>query len=312
MKERSRHNSKQRRPFRIALIAAVVITFCVLLPSFISIVSAAIMTPIRGVNTWLEESSSLVPTFFRDRRDLLEQIEELEQRVIESERSSLTQKRLVEENNHLRTLLGIAGEERIAAAIIARPGELPYDLLEIDRGSDHGIMVGSPVFIGRDIVIGLVVHVAPTYSFVQLVTTPGFTALAFITGPNVVASLEGMGGGVARVRVPQGVPLAVGNLVNLPSVEPGVFGRIAQVENSPTQPEQYGYVTPDIPLSGLFRVSVGKQSQIARSAEEIDARVQEAILTELYIEGVSKDVTSSTSATTSATTTTVIETQANQ
>jgi hypothetical protein len=209
---------------------------------------------------------------------------------------------LWEENNRLRSLLTISTDERIAAAVIARPNELPYDLLQIDRGSDHGIEVGAPVFIGKDIVIGLVVHTAPTYSFVEMVTAPGFESSVFISGPNIVVTMEGRGGGVARVRVPQGIPLAIGDLVNLPSVDPGVFGRISYVENRPTQPEQYGYISPDIPLSGVYQVAVGKQSQIAQSTEIVEERVRSLIEQSLLF-----DISSTTLATSSAATSTEVE-----
>jgi len=164
--------------------------------------------------------------------------------------------------------------------------------LQIDRGSNHGIEVGAPVFIGKDIVAGLIVHTAPEYSFAQLVSTPGFEATAFIYGPNVVVTMEGMGGGVARVRVPQGIPLSIGDLVYLPSVEPGVFGRVSFVENRPTQPEQYGYISPDIAVSSLYRVSVGKLSQISRSAVEIDERILELMSKKLLVESVTVGTTS--------------------
>jgi hypothetical protein len=166
-------------------------------------------------------------------------------------------------------------------------------LLQIDRGSNHGIEIGAPVFIGRDIVLGLVVHATTKYSFVELITTPDFKATAFISGPDVVVTLEGLGGGVARVLVPQGVPISVGNMVYLPSVEPGVFGRISYVENRPTQPQQYGYITPDIPISGLHKVAVGKLSQISQSTEVIDERITELIRNKLLVPDVSVGTTSS-------------------
>lgn len=298
MKGRLRQNSKQRKKYRLVLISLVVVVVGMLLPSIMSGVATVIMAPIHGFNSWLENSSSLIPTFFQDRRNLKKQIEDLENRLAISEGTNLTEDRLWEENNRLRGLLGAGEEKRVAAAVIARPNELPYDLLEIDRGSDDGVEVGSPVFIGKDVVIGLVIHVAPQYSFVELITTPGFEASAFISGPNVVVTMEGMGGGVARVRVPQGVPLRVNDLVYLPSVEPAVFGRISHVENLPTQPEQYGYISPEISLASIYQVAIGKQSQIARSTEEINQQVRSLIEKSLYAEGVSVGVVSTSTATT--------------
>lgn len=298
MKVRSRHSSKKNRTYRLAFMAIAVVLFGMALPSLMSFVATAIMTPIHATNQWLEASSSLVPVFFRDRRSLQTQIENLENSLLIAERSSLTQDRLWEENNHLRNLLGAVDEERIAAAVIARPYELPYDVLQIDRGSDHGIELGAPVFMGKDLVIGLVVHTTPHYAFVELFTTPGFEVSTFIAGPNIVVTMEGMGGGVARVRVPQGIPLSVGNLVYLPSINPGVFGRINYVENEPTQPEQYGYVSPNLSLGSLYYVAVGQQSQIARSATEIDVAAQALLQKSLFSSTSALIVATTTSTTT--------------
>ena len=298
MKVRSRHNSN-RRTLQIVVTALVVIGVGLLLPRLLSTVATVVMTPVHAVNVWLEESTSLVPTFIRDRQALATRIAELEQELVVANRTDLTQQRLWEENNRLRQLLGATDETRVAAAVIARPQELPYDLLQIDRGSAHGITVGSPVFIGEDIVIGLVTHTAAHYSFVALITTPGFEATAFIAGPNIAVTLEGVGGGVARVRVPQGIPLTVGDLVYLLSIEPGTYGRISHVENEPTQPEQYGYISPDISIASLYQVAVGTQSQIIHATPEVEARMQELIASQLVIEDLPVISLATSTATTS-------------
>jgi len=272
---------------QVVLVSFLVIGMLLVMPRIASFVSGVVMYPFHASAIWLDESSSLVPTFIRDRVSLQEKIAGLENELVVAAKVDLTQQRMLEENNYLRNLLGVGAQERTAAAVIARPNELPYDFLQIDRGRAHGIEVGAPVFIGQDIVIGLVAYTASQYSFVELITTPGFEASAFITGPNVAVTMEGMGGGVARVRVPQGISLTTGSLVYLPSIEPGVFGRISYVENLPTQPEQYGYITPDIAMSGLHRVSVGKLSQISRSVEEIDEKISEIIKKQLLVDGIS-------------------------
>lgn len=273
MKVRSRRSIKQRRLIRVTLLTLLFLLLVTAAPRLFSTVAAMVMHPIHVTNTWLAESSSLIPTFIRERQSLLAEIERLENMLVAANRSSLTLSRLSEENVRLRALLGVEGDGRVLASVIARPAQLPYDLIQIDRGSEHGVEVGAPVYLGSDVVIGLVVHVAGQYSFVELVTTPGFEATAFISGPNVVAHIEGYGGGVARVRVPQGIPLTVGNLVYLPSVNPGVFGRISHIENEPTQPEQYGYISPDIALGSIYEVAVGRVSQISRSPDEVEERI---------------------------------------
>ncbi|MCA9357316.1 hypothetical protein H6784_01520 [Candidatus Nomurabacteria bacterium] len=286
MRVQSRHNSSRKSIARWVVLSVLVVLIGLALPKVFSITAAVIMYPIHSADVWLKESSSLFPMMVRDRLYFQNKIQELENELVIAGGLNVTQQRLLEENLRLRQLLGAKEESRILAAVIARPDELPYDFLQIDRGSDHGVEVGSPVFIGDDVVIGLVVHTATDYSFVELFTTSGFETSTFISGPNVVATMEGYGGGVARVRVPQGIPITVGNLVYLPSVEPGVFGRISYVENLPTQPEQYGYITPEISISSLFQVSVGKQSQIAHSATEIDSHILELMKSELLVKGL--------------------------
>ena len=294
MKVKLRHKSKHKKILRIVIVSVVFIIIGMLLPRLFSAVSAIFMYPVHVTNSWLEESSDFIPTLIRDKKSLHEQIEILENDLIAANRSDLTQRRLIEENNRLRESLGISDKARVAAAVIARPDELPYDLLQIDRGRNHGITIGSPVFVGKDVVIGLVVHTTGDYSFVELLTTPGFEATTFIQGPNITAKMEGVGGGIARVSVPQGVVLKVGNLVYLPTVEPGVFGRISYIESSPTQPEQYGYIAPDIPLSSLHFVSVGTQSQISKSIDEIDEVILERLKSELVVTGIGTTTASTT------------------
>jgi cell shape-determining protein MreC len=302
MRVRSRRSSSRRRLVQIVVGFGVLVLLALVLPKAFSVLSSAVMKPFHSFSSWLEESSSLVPSFIRSRKDLTEQITSLEHDLFVAGGRDLTTQHLLAENAQLRALLGITNEERIAAAIIARPNELPYDLLQIDRGASHGVTTGAPVFVGRDIVIGLVVHVTSDYSFVELITTPDFEATAFVSGPNIVVPLEGYGGGVARVRVPQGIVITVGDLVHLPSVNPGVFGRISHIENEPTQPEQYGYITPEVSLSGLQYVAVGQQSQIAADVSVVDANIREIIESTLTVSGVTAAMVATTSSSTATTT----------
>jgi len=311
MKARLQRNSKRRRQLRLALVAFIIVCLGFLLPKIVTSISFVVTYPFHATNQWLQESSSLVPVFFRDRVTLEEEIKDLKNQVAVLENNDLTQGRLIHENKQLRSLLGTDEAERIAAAVIARPNELPYDLLQIDRGLDHGVEVGAPVFVGQDIVIGLVVHSAREYSFVSLVTSPGFESTAFITGSNVAVSMEGIGSGVARVKVPQGINLAVGDSVLLPSVEPGIFGQISFVESSPTQPEQFGYISPQLSINSLYFVSVGKLSQITRSSTEINEKIKQYAEDSLYNSEVDV-IVSTTTATSTATSTEVMEIDSEQ
>jgi len=306
MKVQSQRTSNRKKNIRILLISVVFIALGLLAPKAFSVVSQVVMSPFHATSNWLRESNSLIPTFIRERQELTAEIEALENELQIAQRTTITRQRLFEENVRLRGLLGADEENRIAAGVIARPDTLPYDYIQIDQGTESGVEVGAPVFAGSDIVIGLVVYAAREYSFVTLFTTPGFNATVFVSGPDVVANMEGMGGGVARVRMPQGIAMNLGNLVYVPSIEPGVFGRISHLENEPTQPEQYGFISPDIAISSLHTVAVGKVSQISRSVEDIDQNILEELLSTLVVPGVGLTVSSSTA---SSTATSSVETE---
>lgn len=248
-----------------------------LLPALISFFVYLVMTPVVLVSSWYHESEATLPTYLRSRADLNNEIGQLRQIIATETSTKPSVRRLLEENMQLRSLASMSTTtERIVAKVIAQPNILNYDLLQIDQGTDSGVVVGAPVFLGLDTVIGVVVKTAPTYAFVDLVTTPGFSATAYIVGPNIFAPLEGVGGGVARVKVPQGINLQIGNLVLLPSISGGAYGEIVSLENVATQPEQYGYVTPPLPLKGIFYVSVSTEPVTTLSDGEIDGAIRQA------------------------------------
>lgn len=256
------------------------------------------MYPVHSTNEWFRHSQARLPMFLRSQDELIKQIEGLENELAIVGSTNLTQQRLFEENMWLRELLAVDKSNRIAAAVIARPSELPYDLMQIDRGSDDGVKVGAPVYIGADNVIGIVTYTAPKYAFVELFTTPGFTATAFIGGANVMTTLEGFGGGVARVSVPQGIPLNIGNLVHVPSIDPGVFGRVEYVENLPTQAEQYGYITLPKPISSISYVAVASDVVTKNDPLAVEERVKQLISDALIIDTKNFTIATGTAAST--------------
>ena len=308
MKVRSRHNSnndKQKRIARVFFIAVAVVIVGLLLPKFFTVAGRVAMFPVEATQQWFRESQARLPMFLKSQNELISRIADLESKLAGAQGTDLTQKRLYDENLELRELLGINHRDRIGAAVIARPNELPYDLLQIDRGEQDGIKLGAPVYVGADNVIGIVSQTAPHYAFVEMFTTPGFTATTFITGANVVATLEGMGGGVARISVPQGISLRVGDLVHVPSIDPGVFGRVEYLENKPSQPDQFGYVTLQKPIASINYVAVGTEALNPVEPEIIEERIADIIKKTLMIETTRLHLASTTivSATTSTSTT---------
>jgi cell shape-determining protein MreC len=305
MRRHLRRKSDTTKITRLVVVVILVLLVSLLLPPAVRMVGAVVLYPVQLVENWLAQSSMVVPVLWRDKIAMQDRISELEQGIAESGRTDLTTQRLFEENNRLRELLGDTEKPRTLAVVVAKPTELPYDMLQIDRGSNSGIAVGAPVYIGTDSVIGLVSDVYATHSFVTLFTTPGFLATVYLTGPDVTATLEGLGGGVARVKMPQGIAMQIGDLVHVPSVRPGLYGQIAWIESEPTQPEQYGYITPNIPIKSLYQVAVGAPADVTTNTEEMSASIEQIKSDALLVSDlVLATSTATTTATSTATTTT--------
>lgn len=177
------------------------------------------------------------------------------------------------ENERLRLF---KEDEDILAGVIGRPTALPYDVLFIDKGSRDGVQVNAPVYAENDAAIGFVAAVYDENALVALLSTPGYVSTVYVYGPNIYTEAVGQGGGVTRIHVPQGVALAVGDPVVMPSLARGIYGSVSAVDSVPERPEQFGYMTSAIPLSSLRFVSVGKTPLKIMNFEEARASVDAA------------------------------------
>lgn len=297
MKVRSQHNSKQQKLYRAVLLLVVLFSLSLVIPAAVTAISRVVLYPVYAVQIWFQDSTASLPTFLREKNELHKEIEDLKSQLALAASSDVTQQRLFEENVWLRELLSAQREDRIAAAVIARPNQLPYDFLQVDKGNNDGVQIGAPVYVGIDNVIGVVAHTDDNFSFIELFTTPGFEATSFVSGANITATLEGYGGGVARVRVPQGVSLSIGNVIHVPSIQPGVFGRISYIESQPTQPEQYGYITMSKPIANINYVAIGRETLQPATADFIREQVDSILEQSLIVEGVNEMIINSSSST---------------
>ena len=253
----SRHKRANSLVYKRIAVVVLVVLLAWVFPLATHMVAKIVLTPVTAVSAWVRESNHIVPRMIRDRQALITEIQALEQALAAGQGSHLTTRRLVSENNELRGLLSASSTPRIAAGIIARPNQLPYDVMQIDRGTHDGVVVGAPVYRNESALLGVVERVLPELSFVRLITSPGFAITAYVYGSGVVAPMEGIGGGIARVRVPQGVRVEVGAMVVLPGINTAVIGEVVSVGAEPTQPDQFAYVASPVALNSLRVVSVG-------------------------------------------------------
>ncbi len=258
--------------FALGAILILLVLFFVV-PRLVFGVVSVVMYPFEAMRLWVLESEDSLPQYLRERHTLVAEIEALQQQVAVSGGTENTLTKLKVENEQFRQLCAAVPEERIIARVVGRPPQLPYDVIMLDRGMTHGVVESAPVFVGNDQVIGYVSRVYEKTALVTLVSTAQFESMAYIIGPNIYTYAHGVGSGMLRVVVPQGIPLTVGDTVILPAIDSGVYGTIAHIETSPTQPEQYGYVPMQQNLQSLQYVSIGREPIVPHSYEEAEALV---------------------------------------
>lgn len=282
----------------------------VMLPGFFSTAGGAIMYPFHMARVWWFESEASLPRYVQEKQSLIAEINNLERELAQTKASDYSETLLRDENERLRSLLYRDEEQRVVARVLARPNQLPYDVLQLDRGSVHDIPLWAPVYLGQDQVIGFVSHVGQYYSYVTLASTPGQRSTAYVLGPDIYTSAEGVGDGQLRVRVPQGIAVAEGDVVILPSVSAGVYGAVSYVETSPTEPQKYAYVPLPTSLHSVRYVSVAatpiESPSFAAAAAGVEATREDLLQLDVPPEAqVGTSTASTTVATTTATNTPV-------
>lgn len=309
MKERSHPLWKNKLVF-LGLLGIVSLSFVI--PAATSTVGSTVLFPIHMTKLWFIESSHALPVYLRNKDELLSKIDELERQITEMSVTQASRNRLHKENQQLRSMLELPVEQtRLLGRVIARPTQLPYDVLQIDIGARDGVVTGAPVYLGHDQVLGFISFTAARYALVTLVTSPEQLGTAYVFGPNIYARTEGVGGGVLRIRIPQGVPVDEGDLAILPAVDIGQFGIITHIETRPTEPQQYAYVSLPVSLQSIRYVSVGTAPIEQVSFREVVERVEAASTTMFAVDVIDDQFDVATSSETESFELPAIEEQSN-
>ena len=139
---------------------------------------------------------------------------------------------LAEENAGLKATLGQqeTTASKILAHTLARPPQLPYDVIILSVGSVDGVQYGHLVGSGAA-VLGVITDISLNTSRATLFTSPGKNTSALLRGKTLI-TLTGDGGGSFTAQIPQSTEAAPGDTVELPG---GTGSVVAVVQNISTE-----------------------------------------------------------------------------
>ncbi len=139
---------------------------------------------------------TVLPKWFVARNTLITEIEKLNREVESLNLSVIDLAVLSYENRRLREELGIKPEESfVRAGVLARPPQIAFDTLVVDKGSKEGLKVGDLVLASNRLLAGTIIEVGENSSIVSLNSDSGNSFTAFSSRTGEALEVKGVGGG---------------------------------------------------------------------------------------------------------------------
>lgn len=188
----------------------------------------------------------------------------------------VTQEAQIKENETLRQALNFqktSAQQLVLAKIVGRSIFLPYQVLIIDKGTQHGILKGMPVVVPPDIFVGQIIETASNFSFFLPLSNSQSQIQALIQSSQAGGILKGQESGLLLMEmIPQEKEINVGDLVttiahlsdvlNLEQEEnyfwSGLLplGRIKEIRRTDWGVSQTAIVKPLVDLTSVDLVAV--------------------------------------------------------
>jgi rod shape-determining protein MreC len=158
------------------------------------------------------------------------------------------------------TAQGLRG---VAARVIGKTVDPTVDIIEINRGSQDGVVVGAPVIVGPGVLAGKIIQVRSNSAEVLLITDErSRVAGSLVDTLQTIGIISGERGlGIRMDLIPQAVALQVGQVIVTTGLELGipkgmVIGRIDRIETSPTASFQTAHLASPVDLHTVTVVSI--------------------------------------------------------
>ncbi|KKQ83059.1 MAG: Cell shape-determining protein MreC [Parcubacteria group bacterium GW2011_GWB1_38_8] len=197
---------------RIVVLVTIFILTGVLLSFFDSIIISAISPIWKSENSIVRSLRNGI-SFFNSKKSLIEENAFLKEKLssLEAETSSLS-RQCVQESALLELMGRRQDPSTIAAAILTRPPQTPYDVIIIDVGSNESIRIGSEVSLPEGPVLGVV----------------------SLERNNIPVVLTGLGGGNFKLIIPRDIEINIGDRVLSSDITSRLLAIIEEISSKPT------------------------------------------------------------------------------
>ncbi len=227
--------NKRKKILGILLgIALLLLVFRTPVSNYLSGGVHVVARPILVVKAYVAEMFSGTFYFFATKQSLAEENTRLTAALDLVLLEAHSREILRKENEELKyALLRHEDKNLLVARVIASPGVgAPYDSLVIDVGEGDGLALGTRVFIDGDFVIGEITQIFMRSAVVTLYSSSG-NEIAVTVGTSSIPTIAyGVGGGNFRIVLPKGLDIAVGDIVDIPSLSLEYAGVVDAIRKS--------------------------------------------------------------------------------
>lgn len=253
------------------IVAAATLVFSMVrgtgpLSGVLGVISAPVRSGLSSLAGWVEDRYNYA--FQYDQ--LVQENEELKQRIAELEESARLGEDAIEENERLYDLLELREKRRDlhleSARVTARGATNWASTLTLNKGSDCGVAVGNCVIDQYGNLVGVVSEVSCNWCSLITVIDPELEMGALVARTDSAAILEGdfslMGEGKLKLSyLPENTQLLSGDQVltsGMGGVYPSglVVGTIDEILTEPSGMGRYAILSPSAELEELRQVFI--------------------------------------------------------
>lgn len=192
-----------------------------------------ISRPMWATSSYITTPFSSIAGYFSKQSELIARNIALEEELEKTRVKLLDYDLILKENQNLKEEFGrgsVSG--KMLSVILSKPPRSPYDTLVLDVGSENGVVPGSRVYIGENIVIGLITNITPRTSLVNLFSTSGEKQEVTLSRTGESFLLEGRGGGNFKIEVPSDTDIVWGDTFVYPGISQSVIANVYYIDTS--------------------------------------------------------------------------------
>lgn len=232
---KSNKKNKIKKPLIIiSVIVVVIVLLRFITPNFLPNSFHFIARPLWKVEDFVSFKFGHLVSYFQSKKILTDENNNLREQISRMNIQLLSNAVLVKENKDLKEAVGrIFSKNQVAAFVLTRPPQSPYDTFTLDVGADFQIKKGDNVVVGDSLWIGKITEVYSNTSIATLLSSSNHPLNLVIARTGLPITVYGQGGGNFEAQVPRGVVVLEGDILVPPGLNNLLVAVVSSVEINP-------------------------------------------------------------------------------